>query len=88
MPWTTLYHATNSDAATQIDYEGFRAGPDGHQGGAVYLSDSPKEAKYRSRNGREVVYKVQVQLHRGHYGYDGKSYAIYSNDLIKSYSRV
>jgi hypothetical protein len=89
MPTRTLYHATNDSAANSIDWEGFKPGSDGHQGGAIYLSDTIAEAKRRSRHGSAVVYEVRVNLPniKSQWSYDGRSYAIYDSNLINSYSR-
>ena len=83
-----LYHATNTSAAQQIDWQGFRPGDDGRQGGAIYLSNTIKEAKRRSRNGSVVVYEVRVRLRTGKYGWDGESYALFDSSQIQSYSRI
>ena len=84
-----LYHATNASAASAIDWQGFRPGSAGHQGGAIYLSYTVAEAKRRSRHGCDVVYTVQVMLPNNSYGwsYDGQSLAIYDTSLISSYWR-
>ena len=87
MTTKTLYHATNESAANSIDYQGFRRGGGGRQGSAVYLSETPSEARRRSRNGNSVVYAVKVKLYSSGYGYDGESYAIYDTNQIRNYYR-
>ena len=85
---TTLYHATNAQAARMVDREGFRPGAGGHQGGAIYLSSRPEEANYRSQHGY-VMYQVHVDLQPGQWTHDGRSYALMDPNQIKSsYSRM
>ncbi len=62
-PWTTLYHATNCDAARSIMRdEGLMPGRGGKLGPAVYFAETPEDARRKSQNGKEVVLEVHVEL--------------------------
>ena len=60
----TLYHATNSSAATSILNGQFRCGSSGCCGGGIYFADSPSQARHKAKNGSDAVLQAEVWMGR------------------------
>jgi hypothetical protein len=56
------YHATNSAAAARIFRCGFRCGAKGLAGGAIYFATSEADARRKSKNGDDVVFRCELKM--------------------------